>query len=693
MKKNKIFIFVFLLLFNYFGIVYASFNISNNDNSLIVNSMASSKKDNINKSFFASLSQNSGFELSRNIFDSTYNKFISSLDEVKKSSFYNTAREYTIRKLFKGKESYEKLVLENVLQNDEDWQRAFKGNMDSVFGFLNKAYYDYASQDKVEFKGNYQNFHFEIVDHYTKDFYFNSLTYTKTSSEFISTSNFNDGDLLFDEIILRGDGNFQLENGKLPKDFRAKQVFLKYSPPVNNYKLVHCDYKEDFYFRKLDAWYKIDLNKRLYGFSFKDKVTYENLLIHGYKEDDFGNVILDGYCIVVLEKPSYSFDIKKTFNRGSVIEAIKSCIEFQGNSSVPYKNLTGIKKVINKSYEYTINSPIYNHYIDNSKITKYIGDNITYNIYNDGDLSSSIDSILSYIDSSDDYLSEYMDYLYNGNIKPQLDEIMLAIDENNNIAVDNKEIISKIDELKVDYNKIDEIVKNYTDKLYTKFIDDVNTNLNDLNIKISNIDKEIQVVKQNDLNYYNEIKLSLESLNNDFNSFKNSFDDLGSCGNSIDYSNDFKSLNEKFDDLKNDYNSKFDTLNNKIDKLSVSNIVYTDEEKGKLKDNIFGFFDFFDKLKNFFKGFFDVTESIDFSPIKNIDVKEKFPFSLPFDIANIFKNLTSVPKVPKYDFKFLGQDLSINFSRFESLAKIVRSFSFLFFIVFLAIKTYDKFGG
>lgn len=693
MKKNKIFIIVFLILFNYFGITYASFNLPYNDNSLI--SMASSKKDNIEKSYFVSLIQNAGFEIpDSNTFTSVYNEFISGLDEVKQSEFYKNAREYTVRKLFKGKSSYEKLVSEKILSNDEDWQRAFKGNMDAIFGFLNRAYHDYASNDDVEFKGNYKNFHFEVVDHYTRDLYFNDFTYKyEYDGEYHATSSFNDGYILWDNFYLTYGKKSDLKNGNLPNGFRVNNVFMNFNHSDNNHKIVVCWPYGDFSFANVDSGITVEHYSKFYGFKFKNKLTYENLLIHGYKKDDSGNVILDGNCIIVLEAPSYSFDIKKALNDSSNISVIQRCIEYQGNSSLPYKNLKGIKKVVNKSYNHTFNNPIYNTYIDNSKLKKYIGDKITYNIYNDGDLSSSIDSILSYIDSSDEYLSDYIDYLYNGSIKPNLDEISLAIDKNNNIAVDSKEIISKIDELKVDYNKIDEIVKNYTDKLYTKFINDVNSNLNDLNLKINNIDKEVQVLKENDLNHYTDIKQGLELLQSDFTNFKDSIKDLGTGGIPKDYTEDFKSINVKFDNLKNDYDSRFDNLNRKLDNLSVGNIEYTDEEKGNIKDNIFSFFDFFDKLKSFFKGFFDITESFDFSPIKNIDVKEKFPFSLPFDIVNIFKNLTSVPKVPKYDFKFLGQDLSINFSKFESLAKIVRSFSFLFFIVFLAIKTYDKFGG
>lgn len=687
MKNKRIFLMIFLIIFNYISLCFFSFNFDESSKQI---SLASSK-NNVSKSYFASLMQNVGYEIAdSNTFNSVYNSFINGLDSVKQSEFYKNSKEYVVRKLFKGKESVQSLLSNHILSNDEDWQRAFKGNMDAVFGFLNKSYYDYASQDNIEYKGNYNNFYFEVVDHYTRDLYFNDFSYTyEYEDKYKSTSSFNDGYILWHYFVLLYGKENDLVNGKLPKGFTAVGVDLFFNHLDNNHKIVTCDSSGDFLFANVNSGDSLYFYKSSYGFYFKDKLTYENLLIHGYKKDDSGNVILDGNCIVVLSAPSYSFDLKKALNDKDNIQMIQRCIEYQGFSGFSYKNLTGIKKVVNKSYNYTFNNPIYNSYIDNSKLNQYVGDNITYNIYSDGDLSSSIDSILDYIDSSDDYLSNYLDYLYTGKIQPKLTEIQMAIDESNRIVVDSKEIIEKLDDLEVDYSKIDDIVKKYTDTLYTKFLDDVNGNLNDINVKVNNIDKEVQVVKSNELDHYLDIKKRLESLHSDVEKFKNSELEVPVK----DYTEDFKKLDNRFDELKVAYDSKFDILSEKIDNLDVSKIQYSDEEKGKVKGGVLGFFDFLDRIKNFIGNFFNSTEKINFDAFKDINFKEKFPFSIPFDLVNIFKSLLSEPKVPQFEFKLLTEKITFDFAKFESLAKIIKGFSFLFFVIFIAFKTYDKFGG
>lgn len=78
--------------------------------------------------------------------------------------------------------------------------------------------------------------------------------------------------------------------------------------------------------------------------------------------------------------------------------------------------------------------------------------------------------------------------------------------------------------------------------------------------------------------------------------------------------------------------------------------------------------------------------SLDFSPLI-IDLKTKFPFCIPFDLAKSIESLSVVPVAPKWEVQFSSiyfksqSTLVLDFNQFESLAKIVRwgiliSFSF-----------------
>lgn len=83
----------------------------------------------------------------------------------------------------------------------------------------------------------------------------------------------------------------------------------------------------------------------------------------------------------------------------------------------------------------------------------------------------------------------------------------------------------------------------------------------------------------------------------------------------------------------------------------------------------------------------DNIESIDFSPITNITISNKFPFSIPWDIKRAVGMLSSEGKPPKWEIPIVTEVITIDMAEFEHLANIMRIFNTLIFIVILIILT------
>lgn len=86
--------------------------------------------------------------------------------------------------------------------------------------------------------------------------------------------------------------------------------------------------------------------------------------------------------------------------------------------------------------------------------------------------------------------------------------------------------------------------------------------------------------------------------------------------------------------------------------------------------------------------------SLDFSPLQNLGITDKFPFSLPWDLMNTVSVLMHpTPKPPRWEVPIVTETLIIDFAQFESLALIARSFLSLIFIVSLVMATRRFIGG
>lgn len=636
MKKFKIYSLVCLILFNYFSINLINLNKKSNMSyafDIKVN-------DTIKKAYFNSLAAASGF-FSKSL--KGYEYLYSKAYFLNDSDFVQGAREFAIRKLFKGKESYKRLVDDGILKDHEFFKEQFIRNLDTVSSFLNKAYYEYNQNDLINKSDLTSTFAWKIDKHYIFHHDINNIG-------------------IYD-------------NGLHNISFKRYDYGETFEVSIKNNKDVFFYDKNDICFRHYEKnsirnIFNYYLTKKDYGFDINKGFDYEVLRLYCCIYDLNGNLIKDCYLYIYygggILKSSPGFDAAFD-NSTDLFKEVAE--EVNGNT---YNNTidTFLYKSVNKSYNYIFNVPNKNY-------------NIIIN--NDNNLSNQVNNILDQLNNNIDYLEDTTKYL-NDELIDKINDIGYVVNNNADVLIDSFDKINKLESEKVDYSDLNSILKNYENELVSKYFDDINGNIDKLGVKVSNLSFDVYNLNNDRVAEIKSLKDDIENINIDLKSFKNNSDDKN-------YDEEFKTINLKLNNIKNDYESNFKIINNKLDNLDLGKINYTEPEKKSLKDGLFNGLDFLKSIKDFFKNFFTVTENIDFSPFTNIDLSNKFPFCLPSDFLNIFKSLKSQGKAPVFTFKLFSESIVLDFSSFEQLAKVIRYFSLLFFILFLLSKTYDKFGG
>ena len=74
------------------------------------------------------------------------------------------------------------------------------------------------------------------------------------------------------------------------------------------------------------------------------------------------------------------------------------------------------------------------------------------------------------------------------------------------------------------------------------------------------------------------------------------------------------------------------------------------------------------------------------------NVKSKFPFSIPFDVANLLNLFKAEPKAPVFEVPFVGTSFTIDLTVFTPLVNIIGFFTVIGWIIFLISFT-RKIGG
>lgn len=92
-------------------------------------------------------------------------------------------------------------------------------------------------------------------------------------------------------------------------------------------------------------------------------------------------------------------------------------------------------------------------------------------------------------------------------------------------------------------------------------------------------------------------------------------------------------------------------------------------------------------------------EKIDWSPLQNLTVSDRFPFCIPFDLINSISALRTPGQAPVWTLNFPSQyfvgggSITIDFSKFDTLATIVRWFLTFLFVVALILLTRNLIRG
>lgn len=130
------------------------------------------------------------------------------------------------------------------------------------------------------------------------------------------------------------------------------------------------------------------------------------------------------------------------------------------------------------------------------------------------------------------------------------------------------------------------------------------------------------------------------------------------------------------------------------------------DEQGKIKEikvpeqsnplpELVGISGILSSILSFIKSIFEIPDDLDLDldPLKNLIPKDKFPFSLPWDLYSIINILKAEPKAPYWELKIMNESIIIDMSQFESWAKISRNILSITYVTMLIFSTKRIMGG
>ena len=82
-------------------------------------------------------------------------------------------------------------------------------------------------------------------------------------------------------------------------------------------------------------------------------------------------------------------------------------------------------------------------------------------------------------------------------------------------------------------------------------------------------------------------------------------------------------------------------------------------------------------------------DKLDFSPLYVTNIKDKFPFSLPWDFKRVIDIFDVEPIAPRFEVPLVTETIEIDFSYFEEWATIIRFFITIIFtstLIFISTK-------
>lgn len=388
----------------------------------------------------------------------------------------------------------------------------------------------------------------------------------------------------------------------------------------------------------------------------------------------------------VLPASFYSFERKILKDNGAIFHFSmkKASLDWEGDEEAFYIT----DKFHNMYFNYLNDPPRAIYFFSDSylKLCKFYCEYIK---------NGKVYSQVFYADSAHDITMPntfIISYLYDNNIYQNSniyrEQDLKSFSEALNTSPEIKEIARNMKLYKFDYNKVvDQVISQLknTDNLALDstnnqvlqyFSDnvigdpvDVETRLTGSDVVNLNVDKLLD----RSLSIGEDVKANNSLLKNIYDVVSNSRESILKLASDLALTNtkainlarDLADIKAKTDVISSD--TYADTLSDKIS-TSVSKSIDATISK------------------NFDSRFNDKKDKhLNLKPLKNLIIKEKFPFSLPFDLKDSFTVMKSKQIIPKFDLAIKGYHMTVDFAMFDSLVKKARPFFLLMFCIFLIL--------
>lgn len=83
------------------------------------------------------------------------------------------------------------------------------------------------------------------------------------------------------------------------------------------------------------------------------------------------------------------------------------------------------------------------------------------------------------------------------------------------------------------------------------------------------------------------------------------------------------------------------------------------------------------QISSWWEGLWTDVPAIDFTPLTSVEISKVFPFSIPFDLKNLLEILLAEPKAPVFDIPLWTEKVTLDLTKFNLIADIVRVFCIL----------------
>lgn len=83
------------------------------------------------------------------------------------------------------------------------------------------------------------------------------------------------------------------------------------------------------------------------------------------------------------------------------------------------------------------------------------------------------------------------------------------------------------------------------------------------------------------------------------------------------------------------------------------------------------------QISSWWEGLWTDVPALDFTPLTSVEISKVFPFSIPFDLKNLLEILLAEPRAPVFDIPLWTEKITLDLTKFNLIADIVRVFCIL----------------